>query len=367
MISAPASSMQEQTDERKKELLSELHTRFVHASAEEHVNAEGTSLDAELAHQLAAGGAYWSCAALELLQQKQNSGMLAYPSVAQRVLALERSSGGFGGGAGHHAHAVHTLWALQALACSGSLQSASSELTARWLQSLQATAGWFGGDEWFERDARHTYCALASLVLINAHLAQAPLTSLVETRRLLVEHTRIDVDAAAHSVAGCQAYTGGFAAEPGLEPHAGHAFTCVMALALCNRLDLFDADALAWYLGERQCLSGGFNGRPEKLPDVCYSWWVLSSLAVLYRGHWIDAHALEQFMLNAQDADDGGFSDRPGYSPDTFHTYLALASLSLLWNGSDSCSNKQKPRLARVVPHLALPEPIVLNLTPLQQ
>jgi geranylgeranyl transferase type-2 subunit beta len=349
------------------QLLVKRHAAFVQGSAEEHNNQH--TLDAELARHLAAGGAYWCIASLLLLQHSDPSirltGSTRPDTLASSVLALQHKNGGFGGGSGEHSHAVHTLWALQALMCARSLHRANLQSTSDWLVQLQQSDGWFAGDEWLERDARHTYCVLASLVLVHSCFVTADITSLSDTRRLLLEHARVDVDAAAESIAQCQSYAGGFAAAPGLEPHAGHAFTCVMALALCNRLDLVDADALGFYLCERQCPSGGFNGRPEKLPDVCYSWWLLSSLIVLKRAHWVDLDALERFMLNAQDSDDGGFSDRPGNAADSFHTYLALASLSLLqhnrYANASSSESYNDASLGAIVPHLALPKFALLD------
>lgn len=172
------------------------------------------------------------------------------------------------------------------------------------------------GDLYGEIDTRFTYCAVASLSLLNR------LTSLDSS--LTISYLK-----------SCRNFDGGFGAIPGSESHGGNIFCCVSTFSILG--EALDSDDLVEWLVWRQLPCGGFNGRPEKLPDVCYSWWILSSLSSLNSTDRIDKSKLKEFILNCQDihTEDvdgivGGFADRPGDVGDLFHTLFGLTGLSLI-------------------------------------
>lgn len=179
------------------------------------------------------------------------------------------------------------------------------------------------GDEFGEIDTRFTYCAVASLSLLN---------------RL----DFLDNSLTISYLNSCRNFDGGYGAIPGSESHGGNIFCCVSALAILdNDSELIEREGLVEWLVWRQLPCGGFNGRPEKLPDVCYSWWILSTLATLNAINRISKHKLEEFILKCQDihsndpnsiGDVGGFADRPGDVGDLFHTLFGLTGLSLIGN-----------------------------------
>ena len=173
------------------------------------------------------------------------------------------------------------------------------------------------GDSFGEIDTRFTYCAVASLSLLNR------LSSLNVT--LTISYLNL-----------CKNFDGGFGAVPGSESHGGNIFCCVSAFSILGHP--LNCENLIEWLVWRQLPCGGFNGRPEKLPDVCYSWWILSSLSTLNSIDRIDKARLANFILECQDIHTegsdkrkvGGFSDRPGDVGDLFHTLFGLTGLSLI-------------------------------------
>lgn len=173
------------------------------------------------------------------------------------------------------------------------------------------------GDLFGDVDSRFTYCAVASLSLLNSLEKALPEPAKSKTISFLNS---------------CRNFDGGFGAVFGSESHGGNIFCCVSALAILGQ-DPADANEnLVEWLVWRQLPQGGFNGRPEKLPDVCYSWWILSSLATNNHLNHINSAKLQEFILQCQDiqTEMGGFADRPGDVGDVFHTLFGLTGLALL-------------------------------------
>lgn len=273
----------------------------------------------------------------EIYPADQQAAILAY---LERV--YEEEGGGFGGNEGaHDSHLLFTLSGIQILTIllgRGNFPTwFNLDLTVKCkyktlfiyicsfmyvdILSLQdKSTGAFMGDSYGEIDSRFTYCAVASLSLLNR------LTCLDRTLTLSYLNS-------------CRNFDGGFGAIPGSESHGGNIFCCVSTFAILKE-PLLDCDGLIEWLVWRQLPCGGFNGRPEKLPDVCYSWWILSSLSTLNSINRIDSSKLKDFILKCQDihTEDGdgdgiavgGFADRPGDVGDLFHTLFALTGLSLI-------------------------------------
>lgn len=293
-----------------KQLLLEKHEKYIKQYANDD---HGT--DQILAEYLKMSGMYWGVNALFLMQA---FGDQPKQKVLDFIKACQNVDGGFGAAPRHDSHLLHTLSAVQVLVILDELKSdyIDADRCASYVKSLQQDNGCFFGDKWGEIDTRFSFCALATMKLLN-------------------KMDSIDVDKAVQFVASCRnEMDGGFGSKPGSESHSAYVYCCVGSLALTDRLDLVDIDQLAQWLSQRQLPSGGLNGRPEKLPDLCYSWWCLSSLKMIGNMHRIDHKRLINFILHCQDEEQGGFSDRPGNWVDPFHTMFGVASLSLM------CHNK---------------------------
>ena len=294
---------------------------------------------------------YWSLTASILLDSLDE----IYPP-AQQAQVLEylegtyKGDGGFGGNDGaHDSHLLFTLSAVQIMVIllgrgefpswfnvdltvkcmyfyivSSSFLSCFTvifikiapslfTLDVLGLQNLQSGA--FSGDPFGEIDSRFSYCAIATLSLLN------------QIDRLSSDSKSLAIS----FLLQCRNFDGGFGAVPGSESHGGNIFCCISALKIVGYESDETGNTLDWLVW-RQLPSGGFNGRPEKLSDVCYSWWILSSLASLSALPHIDQHKLLEFILECQDIHDqiGGFADRPGDVGDVFHTLFGLAGLALL-------------------------------------
>lgn len=268
-----------------------------------------------LSEHLRLNGLYWGVTALMVMNAPPDA--LDAAKVVEFTLSCwDDTNGGFGAFPQHDAHLLSTLSGLQVLSMYDALSQLGDTRRDRlvsFITSLQLANGSFQGDSFGEVDTRFSYTALSLLSLLDA------LTDEIVTP-------------AVDFVLQCQNFDGGFGMGPGGESHAAQVFTCVGALAICDRLHLLrDEVKLASWLSERQVLpSGGLNGRPEKLADVCYSWWVLSSLAILQKKHWIDLEKLESFILGCQDLEHGGISDRPDNQTDIFHTCFGVTGLSLV-------------------------------------
>jgi len=77
-------------------------------------------------------------------------------------------------------------------------------------------------------------------------------------------------------VASCQSHEGGFAGEPGCEPHGGYNFCAAASIKILNAwgYDRIDARSHARWIATKQMpYEGGFQGRSHKLVDGCYSFW----------------------------------------------------------------------------------------------
>lgn len=121
------------------------------------------------------------------------------------------------------------------------------------IATLLLPDGSFMGDEFGEVDSRFSYCAVASLCLLDALDA--------------VDRTLI-----MGFLMRCQNLDGGFGLAPFDESHAGQAFCCIAALSLLSPtiLEAKNFDKAAAWLAARQLPSGGLNGRPEKLEDASH-------------------------------------------------------------------------------------------------
>ena len=102
-------------------------------------------------------------------------------------------------------------------------------------------------------------------------------------------------------------------------------------------------DLIHWCVSRQQTIHGGFQGRPNKAEDTCYSYWIGGTLCLLKSQQYIDRTALSKFVLQCQ-TDMGGFSKLyNGTYPDILHSFYSLAWLSLASDNDTSTSTTQQP------------------------
>lgn len=76
--------------------------------------------------------------------------------------------------------------------------------------------------------------------------------------------------------------------------------------------------------------TGGFQGRPNKDPDTCYSFWLGATLSIIGSLDRINKDKNRDFVLNNANSLTGGFSKNMDSIPDPMHTCLSLCGLSLI-------------------------------------
>lgn len=291
-----------------KKLVLDKHIKYLRHYAEDDSGPEQI-----MAEHLKINGMYWGLNALFMMNAiNENSPEII--DILKFLKQCQRDDGGFGASIDHDSNLVNCLSAVQLLVIfrKCNQEYIDIERCVDYIQRLQQPDGSFYGDRWGEIDTRFSFCALATLKLLNRLDA-------------------IDLNKAVEFVMSCNnQIDGGFGRMPGSESHSAYVYCCLGSLAIADKLDLVDKDMLGWWLSERQLPSGGLNGRPEKLPDLCYSWWCLSSMKMIDQMHRIDYKKLVSFILACQDDENGGFSDRPGNWVDVYHTMFAIASLSLI-------------------------------------
>lgn len=76
--------------------------------------------------------------------------------------------------------------------------------------------------------------------------------------------------------------------------------------------------------------NGGFQGRPNKDPDTCYSFWLGATLSIMGSLNRMNKEKNRDFILNNANLLTGGFSKNMESIPDPMHTCLSLCGLSLI-------------------------------------
>lgn len=77
-------------------------------------------------------------------------------------------------------------------------------------------------------------------------------------------------------------------------------------------------------------VNGGFQGRPNKDPDTCYSFWLGATLSIMGSLDRIHKEKNRDFVLSNANLLTGGFSKNMDSIPDPMHTCLSLCGLSLI-------------------------------------
>ncbi|KAL8463135.1 hypothetical protein ACS0TY_033967 [Phlomoides rotata] len=85
---------------------------------------------------------------------------------------------------------------------------------------------------------------------------------------------------------------------------------------------------LDWSL-QKQAQDGGYQGRANKPTDTCYAFWVGGVLRILKADKFINERSLREFLFTCQ-SQYGGFSKFPRWLPDIYHSYYGFCAFSLL-------------------------------------
>ncbi|VDD74190.1 unnamed protein product [Mesocestoides corti] len=111
-----------------------------------------------------------------------------------------------------------------------------------------------------------------------------------------------------------------------------------------------------WLLSRQR---GGFNGRSQKEPDTCYTFWVGASLKMLDAHKYVEKKSLLEFVCSSYDPIVGGFMRSPDASVDLLHSYMTLAGLSCLLIDplSPEIAGMPSPSLSESLNDLQLTDP----------
>jgi len=96
---------------------------------------------------------------------------------------------------------------------------------------------------------------------------------------------------------------------------------------------------------------GAHNGRDNKFGDTCYSYWCGASLNLLHSESFIDGEANEKYLLQVtQNSIMGGFAKSDADDPDPYHSFLGLAALTII------DSERINEQLEPIDPILSIPQ-----------
>ncbi|OXA62812.1 geranylgeranyl transferase type-1 subunit beta [Folsomia candida] len=184
------------------------------------------------------------------------------------------------------------------------------------LSTLQNSNGSFrAGYGCSESDMRFAYCAVCICYILNDF-------STINVPKLIEFIRR------SFSYEGC--FTSGHAVE-GHAGHTFCAVASLVILGkLHETLCEDEINKLVKWCLFRQGETGGFTGRTNKAEDTCYSYWVGGTLALLDSLPFIDCDKNIDFVLGNQNPLSGGIGKVDSEHVDPLHTFLGLAGLSLV-------------------------------------
>jgi len=289
---------------------------------------------------------FWPVNALALLENPLSEAELA--RVGATLINCQHPEGGFGGGPGQPAHLAATYSAIMALSHTGPEFWEQIDISnlLRWIISLKRADGSISVCRHGEADPRTTYCALASLRLLNVHSPEV-------------------CSGIGAYIRSCQTYEGGFANQPFGEAHGGYAFCSVATLMLLDPEDprsglkqfCNHAKLQRWLVSRQDLTVPGFSGRTNKLVDGCYSHWVGGCWPLIEQitsdGSLFSRKGLRDYIVHCCQIPQGGLCDKPGTRPDAYHTNYVLCGLSVARYSYEMRNNSVFDWEASLVPELA--------------
>lgn len=176
-----------------------------------------------------------------------------------------------------------------------------------------------------ENDLRAIYCALSSAKLTNIYSEEM----FEDTAKYISQCQTYEGGFGA--APGTEAHAGyTFCAIASLE----------MLDKIDDQLFINKQLLLRWITHRQMSIEGGFQGRTCKLVDSCYSYWVGSIFYIMFgldiydendviKMHLFNRKSLQLYILNSCQSINGGLFDKPGKKADLYHTCYALSGLSL--------------------------------------
>jgi protein farnesyltransferase subunit beta len=267
---------------------------------------------------------YWIAHSLNILGRKLTESEAR--GITGFCLECRTEQGGFGGGIGHHPHAAATFAATSALFIAGTVLPEAFEVLDRrkflhWvLRDLKISlpeGAAFRVTRDGESDVRATYCVLATASLLG----------------VLTEELASGVASWISCLRAFDGGFGGEPYNESHGGYTFCALASLRILNDSGFLSEKEFESLVnpcrkWLLLRQRQFEGGFQGRPNKLVDACYAYWIGASCKIV--DVEFNASALARYLLRyCQDFETGGFGDKPGSDPDFYHTCYALSGLCL--------------------------------------
>ncbi|KAG5421356.1 RAM1 [Candida metapsilosis] len=234
---------------------------------------------------------------------------------------IDEGRGGIAGGANQMGHLASTYAAILTLMLTKNTNTLLriKDNLYTWIMSLKQNfthGSSFLMHEFGEHDTRSTYCALVICTLLNRITPE-----LVEG----VQDWIISCQTYEGGFAGVphtEAHGG----------YTFCAFASLFLLNKDPQaiIENIKFDKFIKWCTERQTCEGGFSGRTNKLVDACYSFWIgalMSMIEVLQNSRTFYKDALRSYILRVAQVESGGFRDKPGKSVDFYHTNYALSGL----------------------------------------
>lgn len=235
---------------------------------------------------------------------------------------IDEGRGGIAGGANQMGHLASTYAAILTLMLTKNTNTLLriKDNLYTWIMSLKQNlthGSSFLMHEFGEHDTRSTYCALVISTLLNRITPE-----LVEG----VQDWIISCQTYEGGFAGVphtEAHGG----------YTFCAFASLFLLNKDPQAvrENIKFDKFIKWCTERQTCEGGFSGRTNKLVDACYSFWIgalMSMIEVLQNLRTFNKDALRSYILRVAQVESGGFRDKPGKLVDFYHTNYALSGLS---------------------------------------
>lgn len=234
---------------------------------------------------------------------------------------IDEGRGGIAGGANQMGHLASTYAAILTLMLTKNTNTLLriKDNLYTWIMSLKQNlthGSSFLMHEFGEHDTRSTYCALVISTLLNRITPE-----LVEG----VQDWIISCQTYEGGFAGVphtEAHGG----------YTFCAFASLFLLNKDPQaiIENIKFDKFIKWCTERQTCEGGFSGRTNKLVDACYSFWIgalMSMIEVLQNLRTFNKDALRSYILRVAQVESGGFRDKPGKLVDFYHTNYALSGL----------------------------------------
>lgn len=264
--------------------------------------------------------------------------VLAYAKqCADKIRAYRSPSGGIGGGVGQLGHAAATYAAVLVLALTGNVLECVQmrDELYDWFLELKQADGLFVMHTGGEADTRAVYCVLVVLTLLDIvtpELVAGTAEWLGRCQTYEGGFGGVPFDEAHGGYTFCAL-----------------ASLCLLDKPVAAAQHI-DVGALTRWIGLQQGASeGGLAGRTNKLVDGCYTHWVGTSavltgcLAGTTTDRVIDTAALRQYVLCCCQGERGGLLDKPGALPDFYHTNYVLCGLSATGHEYTYTENTEGP------------------------